>query len=196
MDKTVSIYCDRDRGSHLISGGHSEALGTYLDMCFGIIHKRMEKASGLFKTLRGLLRACASTLVRVGYSVAICSVLLITNSYYVASRAAPLKQLYGRKCRSTVCWTMLESSNPSSRAISIGRLGNIVQSNQRMQAMIDKELRRSKSFYGTQSKVLSLRGNARINSGRKNLTPLRKTALLSSAGRKPEDKDSSNRDGI
>nr|GEW36036.1 putative reverse transcriptase domain, ribonuclease H-like domain, aspartic peptidase domain protein [Tanacetum cinerariifolium] len=92
------------------SGSLQRALGTQLDMSIAY-HPQMDSESErTIQTLEDMLRACVIDfggsydrhlpLVKFSYN----------NSYNVSIKAAPFEALYGRKCRSPVCWSEVGDS--------------------------------------------------------------------------------------
>ncbi|GJT57790.1 putative reverse transcriptase domain-containing protein [Tanacetum coccineum] len=81
-----------------------KALGTSLDMSTAYHPQTNGKSEGSIQTLKDILRACVIDfgnswvkhlpLVEFSYN----------NSYHASIKAAPFEALYGRKCRSHVCW--------------------------------------------------------------------------------------------
>nr|GFB56924.1 reverse transcriptase domain-containing protein [Tanacetum cinerariifolium] len=101
----ISIILDRD--SHFTSRfwqSLQNALGTQLDMSMAYHPKTDGQSERTIQTLKDMLRACAIyfgkgwekhlPLVEFSYN----------NSYHASIKAAPFEALYGRKCRSPVCW--------------------------------------------------------------------------------------------
>nr|GEV49303.1 putative reverse transcriptase domain-containing protein [Tanacetum cinerariifolium] len=101
----ISIILDRD--SHFTSRfwqSLQNALGTQLDMSTTYHPETDGKSERTIQTLEDMLRACAIEfgkgwekhlpLVEFSYN----------NSYHASIKAAPFEALYGRKCRSPVCW--------------------------------------------------------------------------------------------
>nr|GEY52426.1 putative reverse transcriptase domain-containing protein [Tanacetum cinerariifolium] len=85
-------------------------LGTQLNLSTAY-HSEMDgQSERTIQTLKDMLRACAIDfgnswdrhlpLVEFSYN----------NSYHASIKAAPFKALYGRKCRSPVCWSEVEDS--------------------------------------------------------------------------------------
>nr|GEY71626.1 putative reverse transcriptase domain-containing protein [Tanacetum cinerariifolium] len=81
-----------------------EALGTRLDMSIAYHPQTDGQSERTIQTLEDMLRACVIDfgngwerhlpLVEFSYN----------NSYHTSIKAAPFEALYGRKCRSPVCW--------------------------------------------------------------------------------------------
>nr|GFB50828.1 putative reverse transcriptase domain-containing protein [Tanacetum cinerariifolium] len=91
------------------------------------------------QTLEDMLRACAikfgkgwvnhSPLVEFSYN----------NSYRTSIKAAPFEALYGRKCRSPVCWTEVGEAQILGPELIQEMTEKIVQIKQRMQAAYDRQ---------------------------------------------------------
>ncbi|GJY48943.1 putative reverse transcriptase domain-containing protein [Tanacetum coccineum] len=107
----VSIISDRD--SHFTSRfwrSLQEALGTNLDMSTAYHPQTDGQSERTIQTLEDMLRACVIDfgsswdrhlpLVEFSYN----------NSYHASIKAAPYEALYGRKCRSPVCWSEVGDS--------------------------------------------------------------------------------------
>ncbi|GJY50315.1 putative reverse transcriptase domain-containing protein [Tanacetum coccineum] len=101
----VSIIYDRDPkfASHFWRS-LQKALGTSLDMSTAYHPQTDGQSERTIQTLEDMLRACVIDfgngwvrhlpLVEFSYN----------NSYHASIKAAPFEALYGRKCRSPVCW--------------------------------------------------------------------------------------------
>ncbi|GJR42130.1 putative reverse transcriptase domain-containing protein [Tanacetum coccineum] len=101
----VSIISDRDGKftSHFWKSLH-KALGTRLDMSTAYHLETDGQSERTIQTLEDMLRACVLDfgkgwdkhlpLVEFSYN----------NSYHTSIKAAPFEALYGRKCRSPICW--------------------------------------------------------------------------------------------
>nr|GEX21111.1 putative reverse transcriptase domain-containing protein [Tanacetum cinerariifolium] len=82
-----------------------KSLGTNLDMSIAYHPQTDGQSERMIQTLEDMLRACVIDfgsgwdkhlpLVEFSYS----------NSYHASIKAAPFEALYGRKCRSPVCWS-------------------------------------------------------------------------------------------
>ncbi|GKE84029.1 reverse transcriptase domain-containing protein, partial [Tanacetum coccineum] len=101
----VSIICDHDhRFASNFYRSLQKDLGTNLDMST-VYHPQTDgQSERTIQTLEDMLRACVIDfengwvrhfpLVEFSYN----------NSYHASIKAAPFEALYGRKCRSPVCW--------------------------------------------------------------------------------------------
>ncbi|GJZ49825.1 putative reverse transcriptase domain-containing protein [Tanacetum coccineum] len=101
----VSIICDRDgRFTSNFWRSFQKALGTDLSMSTAYHPQTDRQSERTIQTLEDMLRACVIDfgngwvkhlpLVEFSYN----------NSYHASIKAAPYEALYGRKCRSPVCW--------------------------------------------------------------------------------------------
>ncbi|GJW82933.1 putative reverse transcriptase domain-containing protein, partial [Tanacetum coccineum] len=61
------------------------------------------------------------------------------NSYHASIKAAPFEALYGRKCRSPVCWAEVGEIQLTGLEIVQETTEKIVQIKQRMQAVCDRQ---------------------------------------------------------
>nr|GFC15145.1 putative reverse transcriptase domain-containing protein [Tanacetum cinerariifolium] len=61
------------------------------------------------------------------------------NSYYATIKAAPFDALYGRKCRSPICWTEVEEAQILGLELIQETIEKIVQIKKRMQAARDRQ---------------------------------------------------------
>ncbi|GKA87059.1 putative reverse transcriptase domain-containing protein [Tanacetum coccineum] len=61
------------------------------------------------------------------------------NSYHASIKAAPFEALYGRKCRSPICWTEVGEAQILSPELIQETTEKIVQIKQRIQAAHDRQ---------------------------------------------------------
>ncbi|GJS94974.1 putative reverse transcriptase domain-containing protein [Tanacetum coccineum] len=116
----ASIICDRGRKITVQISGIpiSEALVQILRYeALRIIQKLMARARELFK----LSRTC------------------MYNSYHASIKAAPYEALYGRKCRSPVCWVEVGEAQLTGLELIQETTEKIVLIKQRMQAAQDRQ---------------------------------------------------------
>ncbi|GJY23757.1 putative reverse transcriptase domain-containing protein [Tanacetum coccineum] len=108
----VSIISDRDgRFTSLFWKALHKALGTRLDLSTAYHLKTDGQSERTIQTLEDILRACVLDfgknwdrhlpLVEFSYN----------NSYHTSIKVAPFEALYGRKCRSPVCWAEKSYAN-------------------------------------------------------------------------------------
>ncbi|GKA05981.1 putative reverse transcriptase domain-containing protein [Tanacetum coccineum] len=101
----VSIICDSDgRFTSNFWRSFQKALGTRLDMSTTYHPQTNGQSERTIQTLEDMLRACVIDfgngwdrhlpLIEFSYN----------NSYHTSIKVAPFEALYGRKCRSPICW--------------------------------------------------------------------------------------------
>ncbi|GKC24643.1 putative reverse transcriptase domain-containing protein [Tanacetum coccineum] len=115
----VLIICDRDpRFASSFWRSLQKALGINLDMSTAYHPHTDGQSERTIQTLKDMLRACVITL----------------------ERAAPFKALYGRKCRSPVCWDEVGEVQLTGPEIVQETTEKIIQIKQRMQATRDRQM--------------------------------------------------------
>ncbi|GJT08649.1 putative reverse transcriptase domain-containing protein [Tanacetum coccineum] len=131
----VSIISDRDGKftSHFWKSLH-KALGTRLDMSTAYHPETDGQSERTIQTLEDMLRACVLDfgkgwdkhlpLVEFSYN----------NSYHTSIKAAPFEALYGRKCRSPICWAEVGDSQLTGPEIIHETTERIVQIKSHIQA--------------------------------------------------------------
>nr|GFC78312.1 putative reverse transcriptase domain-containing protein [Tanacetum cinerariifolium]GFD04366.1 putative reverse transcriptase domain-containing protein [Tanacetum cinerariifolium] len=103
-----------------------KALGTRLDMSTSYHPKIDGQSERTIQTLEDMLRACVIDF-RNGWERHLPLVeFLYNNSYHASIKAAPFKALYGRKCRSPVCWTEVGDAQLAGPEIIHGTTEKIV----------------------------------------------------------------------
>ncbi|GJX82408.1 putative reverse transcriptase domain-containing protein [Tanacetum coccineum] len=108
----VSIICDRDpRFASNFWRSLQNALGTNLDMSTAYHPQTDGQSERTIQTLEDMLRACAIDFGKGWVNHLPLVEFSYNNSYHASIKAAPFEALYGRKCRSPVCWTVWRSSN-------------------------------------------------------------------------------------
>ncbi|GKC95352.1 putative reverse transcriptase domain-containing protein [Tanacetum coccineum] len=101
----VSIICDRDpRFASNFWRSLQNALGTNLDMSTAYHPQTDGQSERIIQTLEDMLRACAIDFGNVWVNHLPLAEFSYNNSYHASIKAAPFEVLYGRKCRSPVCW--------------------------------------------------------------------------------------------
>ncbi|GJW47231.1 putative reverse transcriptase domain-containing protein [Tanacetum coccineum] len=114
----VSIISDRD--SHFTSRvwqSLHKALGTQLNLSTAYHPQTDSQSERTIQTLEDMLRACVINF-RNGWDRHLPLVeFSYNNSYHTSIKAASFEALYGRKCRSPVCWAEVGSNNSRSEII-------------------------------------------------------------------------------
>nr|GEV52431.1 putative reverse transcriptase domain-containing protein [Tanacetum cinerariifolium] len=149
----VLIISDRDGKftSHFWKS-LNKALGTRLDMSTAYHPKTDGRSERTILTLKDMLRACVLDfgkgwdkhlpLVEFSYN----------NSYHTSIKAAPFEALYGRKCRSPICWAEVGDRQITGPKIIHETTEKILQIKSRIQAARDRQ----KSYANVRRKPLEL----------------------------------------
>ncbi|GJZ91675.1 putative reverse transcriptase domain-containing protein [Tanacetum coccineum] len=136
----VSIISDRDSKftSHFWKS-LNEALGTQLDMSTAYHPQTDGQSERTIQTLEDMLRACVMDfekgwdrhlpLIEFSYN----------NSYHTSIKAAPFEALYGRKCRSPICWAEVGDAQLTGLKIVRETTEKIIQIKRRSQASRDRQ---------------------------------------------------------
>ncbi|GJX60427.1 putative reverse transcriptase domain-containing protein [Tanacetum coccineum] len=136
----LSIICDRDpRFASNFWRSLQNALGTSLDMSTAYHPQTDGQSERTIQTLEDMLRAYIIDfgkgwvnhfpLVEFSYNI----------SYHASIKATPFKALYGRKCRSPVCWAEVGEVQLTGPEIVQETTEKIIQIKQRMQAARDRQ---------------------------------------------------------
>ncbi|GJY42423.1 putative reverse transcriptase domain-containing protein [Tanacetum coccineum] len=134
------------------------ALGTQLDMSTAYHPETDGQSERTIQTLEDMLRACVIDfgkgwerhlpLVEFSYN----------NSYHASIKAASFEALYGRKCRSPVCWAEVGDVQLIRPEIIHETTKKIVQIRQRLQAARD----RKRSYANVRRKPLEFQVRDRV----------------------------------
>nr|GEU86012.1 putative reverse transcriptase domain-containing protein [Tanacetum cinerariifolium] len=101
MDKLARIYLKEN------------ALGTRLDMSTTYHPETDGQSERTFQTLEDMLCACAIDFGKGWVNHLPLFEFSYNNSYHASIKAAPFEALYGRKCRSPICWTKVGEAQKS-----------------------------------------------------------------------------------
>ncbi|GJR47132.1 putative reverse transcriptase domain-containing protein [Tanacetum coccineum] len=102
----VSIISDRDpRFASRFWRSLQKSLGTNLDMSTAYHPETDGQSERTIQTLEDMLRACVINFGSGSDKHLPLAEFSYNNSYYASIKAAPFEALYGRKCRSPVCWS-------------------------------------------------------------------------------------------
>ncbi|GJW14633.1 putative reverse transcriptase domain-containing protein [Tanacetum coccineum] len=155
----VSIICDRDpRFASNFWRSFQKAMGTRLDMSTAYHSKTNGQSERTIQTIKDMLRACVIDfgngwerhlpLIEFSYN----------NSYHASIKAAPFEALYGRKCRSPVCWAEVGDAQLTDPELIHETTEKIVQIKQRIQAARDRQ----KSYADVRRKPLEFQVGDRV----------------------------------
>ncbi|GJY00078.1 putative reverse transcriptase domain-containing protein [Tanacetum coccineum] len=134
----VSIICDRDpRFASNFWRSLQNALGTNLDMSTAYHPQTDGQSERTIQTLEDMLRACVIDFGKGWVNHLPLVEFSYNNSYHASIKAAPFEALYGRKCRSPVCWTEVGEAQILGPELIQETTEKIVQIKQRMQAVYD-----------------------------------------------------------
>ncbi|GKE83997.1 putative reverse transcriptase domain-containing protein [Tanacetum coccineum] len=91
------------------------------------------------QTLEDMLRACAIDFGKGWVNHLPLVEFSYNNSYHASIKATPFEALYGRKCRSPVCWNKVREAQILGPEIIQETTKKIIQIKQRMQAARDRQ---------------------------------------------------------
>ncbi|GJT57190.1 putative reverse transcriptase domain-containing protein [Tanacetum coccineum] len=101
----ASIICDRDgRFTSNFWRSFQKALGTDISMSTAYHPETDSQSERTIQTLKDMLRACVINFGKGWVKHLPLAEFSYNNSYHASIKAAPYEALYGRKCRSLVCW--------------------------------------------------------------------------------------------
>ena len=136
----ISIISDRDaRFTSSFWQSLQKSLGTRLDISTAYHPQTDGQSERTIQTLEDMLRACVVDfgnswenhlpLVEFSYN----------NSYHTSIKAAPFEALYGRKCRSPICWAEVGDNQLTGPELVHETTEKIVQIRNRMAAARDRQ---------------------------------------------------------
>ncbi|GJQ99066.1 putative reverse transcriptase domain-containing protein [Tanacetum coccineum] len=136
----VLIICDRDpRFASNFWRSLQKALGTNLDMSTAYHPQTDGQSERTIQTLKDMLRACAIDFGKGWVNHLPLVEFSYNNSYHASIKAAPFEALYGRKCRSPVCWAEVGQVQLTGPEIVQETTEKIIQIKQRMQVARDRQ---------------------------------------------------------
>ncbi|GJV73812.1 putative reverse transcriptase domain-containing protein [Tanacetum coccineum] len=136
----VSIICDRDpRFASNFWRSLQNALGTNLDMSTAYHPQTDGQSERTIQTLEDMLCACAIDFVKGWVNHLPLVEFSYNNSYQASIKAPPFEALYGRKCRSPVCWTEFGEAQILGPELIQETTKKIIQIKQRIQATRDRQ---------------------------------------------------------
>nr|GEU95976.1 reverse transcriptase domain-containing protein [Tanacetum cinerariifolium] len=131
-------YKDSRFTSHLWQS-LQKVLGTRLDMSTTYHSQTDGQSERTIKRLEDMLRACVIDFGE-GWDRHLPLVeFLYNNSYHTSIKAASYEALYGRKCRSPVCWTEVRDSQLTGPKIIHETTEKIIQIKNQIQAACDHQ---------------------------------------------------------
>nr|GEV23755.1 hypothetical protein [Tanacetum cinerariifolium]GEZ98685.1 hypothetical protein [Tanacetum cinerariifolium] len=131
MDKLARIY--------LKERSLQNALGTRLDVSTAYHPETNGQSEKTIQTLEDMLRACAIEFRKGWVNHLPLVEFSYNNNYHATIKATPFEVLYGRKCRSPVCWTDVGEAQILDPELIQETTEKIVQIKQRMQAARNRQ---------------------------------------------------------
>ncbi|GJV76638.1 putative reverse transcriptase domain-containing protein [Tanacetum coccineum] len=136
----VSIICDRDgRFTSNFWKSFQKALGTDISMSTAYHPETDGQSERTIQTLEDMLRACVIDFGKGWVKHLPLAEFSYNNSYHASIKAAPYEALYGRKCRSPVCWAEVGEAQLTGPELIQETTEKIVLIKQRMQAAQDRQ---------------------------------------------------------
>ncbi|GJY20597.1 putative reverse transcriptase domain-containing protein [Tanacetum coccineum] len=141
----ASIICDRDgRFTSNFWRSFQKALGTDISMSTAYHPETDGQSERTIQTLEDMLRACVIDFGKGWVKHLPLAEFSYNNSYHASIKAAPYEALYGRKCRSPVCWAEVGEAQLTGPELIQETTEKIVLIKQRMQAAQDRQKMKQK----------------------------------------------------
>ncbi|KAI3773631.1 hypothetical protein L1987_48161 [Smallanthus sonchifolius] len=155
----LSIFSDRDsRFTSRFWQSLQKALGTRLNLSTAYHPQTDGQSERTIQTLEDMLRSCVIDfggswdqhlpLIELSYN----------NSYHTSIKCAPFEALYGRKCRSPVCWTEIGDAQITGPELIQETTDKILQIQERLKASRDRQ----KSYAVNRRKLLEFQVSDRV----------------------------------
>ncbi|GJT60831.1 putative reverse transcriptase domain-containing protein [Tanacetum coccineum] len=155
----VSIICDRDgRFTSNFWRSFQKALGTDLSMSIAYHPETDGQSERTIQTLEDMLRACVIDFGKGWVKHLPLAEFSYNNSYHASIKAAPYEALYGRKCRSPVCWAEVGEAQLTGSEMIQETTEKIVLIKQRIQAAQDRQ----KSYANLKQKLMEFEVGDRV----------------------------------
>ncbi|GKD09208.1 putative reverse transcriptase domain-containing protein, partial [Tanacetum coccineum] len=130
MDKLMKLYMKEVKALN-------KALGTRLDMSTAYHPETDSQSERTIQTLEDMLCAYVLDFGKNWDRYLLLVEFSYNNSYHTSIKAAPFEALYGRKCRSPVCWAKVRDAQLTGPAIIHETTEKIVQIKNIIQAARD-----------------------------------------------------------
>ncbi|KAF5789759.1 putative nucleotidyltransferase, Ribonuclease H [Helianthus annuus] len=135
-----------------------KSFGSQLDMSTAYHPQTDGQSERTIQTLEDMLRACVLDFGKGWEKHLPLIEFSYNNSYHSSIKAAPFEALYGRKCRSPLCWHEVGDSQITGPEFVLEASESIVQIRNRMAAARDRQ----KSYADKRSKPLEFEVNDRV----------------------------------
>ncbi|GJW29959.1 putative reverse transcriptase domain-containing protein [Tanacetum coccineum] len=134
------IICDCDgRFTSNFWRSFQKALGTDISMSIAYHPETNGQSKRTIQTLEDMLCACVIDFGKGWVKHLPLAEFSYNNSYHASIKAAPYEALYGRKCRSPVCWAEVGEAQLTGPELIQETTKKIVLIKQRMQAAQDRQ---------------------------------------------------------
>jgi hypothetical protein len=136
----ISIISDRDsRFTSHFWKSLQKALGTKLDMSTAYHPQTDGQSERTIQTLEDMLRACVIDFGKGWDKHLPLAEFSYNNSYHTSIKAAPFEALYGRKCRSPICWAEVGEIQLTGPDLVHETTEKIIKIKQRLQTARDRQ---------------------------------------------------------
>nr|GEU67609.1 putative reverse transcriptase domain-containing protein [Tanacetum cinerariifolium] len=136
----VSIIYDRDgRFTLNFQRSFQKALGTDISMSNAYHPETDGQSERTIQTLEDMLRACVIDFEKGWVKHFLLAEFSYNNYYHASIKAAPYEALYGRKCRSPMCWVEVGEAQLTGPKLIQETTENIVLIKQRIQDAQDRQ---------------------------------------------------------
>ncbi|GJU16266.1 putative reverse transcriptase domain-containing protein [Tanacetum coccineum] len=116
-----------------------KALGTSLDISTAYHPQTDRQSERTIQTLEDMLRACVIDFGKGWVNHLSLVEFSYNNSYHASIKAAPFEALYGRKCRSPICWAKVGEVQLTGLEIVQETTEKVIQIKQRIQSLRDRQ---------------------------------------------------------
>nr|GEW37144.1 reverse transcriptase domain-containing protein [Tanacetum cinerariifolium] len=157
-DVPISIISDRD--SHFTSRfwqSLQNALGSQLDMSTAYHPETDGQSERTIQTLEDMLRSCVIDFGKGWEKHLPLIEFSYNNSYHACIKEAPFEALYGRKCKSPVCWAEVGDVQLTGPEIIHETTKKILQIRQRLQAARDRQRSYTNKCLSDESLVIPMK---------------------------------------
>ncbi|KAD5508448.1 hypothetical protein E3N88_16151 [Mikania micrantha] len=155
----LSIVSDRDsRFTSRFWQSFQNAMGTRLDMSTAYHPQTDGQSERTIQTLEDMLRACV---IEFGGSWDTHLPLMefsYNNSYHASLKSAPFEALYGRKCRTPICWFEVGEGQLTGPELILDTTDKVNQIRERLKAAQDRQ----KSYADKRRKPLEFEVNDKV----------------------------------
>ncbi|GJX04808.1 reverse transcriptase domain-containing protein [Tanacetum coccineum] len=144
----ILIICDCDpRFASNFWRSLQKALGTSLDMRTTYHPQTDGQSERTIQTLKDMLRACVIDFGKDWVNHLPLVEFSYNNSYHASIKAAPFEVLYGRKCRSPMCWAECYADEPLAIPLDGLHLDDKLYFAKEPVKIIDREVKRLKQSH-------------------------------------------------